>query len=326
MSDSRLTNATVVLSVSGGKDSAATSLYLQELGIEHLRVFADTGWEHPDTYAYLRGPLTEKLGPIDEVSGRDGGMVGLIRRKRMFPSRTRRFCTEELKVFPLQAYMDAVAERTSKPIVNAVGVRAAESNARSKMTEWEWSEAFDTWTWRPLINWSEQDVIDIHRRHNLAPNPLYLRGATRVGCWPCIFARKGELRTVAEASPDVIATIRNLEAELPPNPAADVSCPERGDWVHVVIDGEGDEVPVHPRECPQCGGTGKVRLPPMPRTFFHGRTSRKGIPLPIDRAVAWSRTAHGSLDQGALFHDLGQPEGCVRWGLCESAPDEEDAP
>lgn len=57
----------VVLSVSGGKDSAAASLYLRELGIEHERVFADTGWEHPLTYEHIRGELTRVLGPIVEV-------------------------------------------------------------------------------------------------------------------------------------------------------------------------------------------------------------------------------------------------------------------
>lgn len=32
--------------ISGGKDSAALSLWLTENGIEHRRVFANTGWEH----------------------------------------------------------------------------------------------------------------------------------------------------------------------------------------------------------------------------------------------------------------------------------------
>ena len=58
---------TVVASVSGGKDSAALSLFLSEQGIQHRRVFMDTGWEHPLTYEYLRGPLTDKLGPIEEI-------------------------------------------------------------------------------------------------------------------------------------------------------------------------------------------------------------------------------------------------------------------
>jgi 3'-phosphoadenosine 5'-phosphosulfate sulfotransferase (PAPS reductase)/FAD synthetase len=108
--DPRITMSTIVASVSGGKDSAAMCLYLRELGLSDVRrVFADTGWEHPDTYAYLRGPLTQKLGPIDEVIGRDGGMENLIRRKQTFPSRLRRFCTEEFKLKPIQAYLDKIA-------------------------------------------------------------------------------------------------------------------------------------------------------------------------------------------------------------------------
>ena len=57
-------SASVVVSVSGGKDSAATALWLTDLGIPHERVFCDTGWEHPSTYDYISGPLTQKLGEI----------------------------------------------------------------------------------------------------------------------------------------------------------------------------------------------------------------------------------------------------------------------
>ena len=38
------------------------SLYLTEHGIEHERVFLDTGWEHDLTYEYLREDLPRALG------------------------------------------------------------------------------------------------------------------------------------------------------------------------------------------------------------------------------------------------------------------------
>lgn len=132
----------VVASISGGKDSAALSLWLTEQGIEHRRVFADTGWEHESTYEYLRGELTRKLGPIDEV-GYPGGMKALVAKKGMFPSRVARFCTEELKVIPLAAYVRKVQDAEGEA-VNAVGIRRAESKARSEMEEWEWSNATGT--------------------------------------------------------------------------------------------------------------------------------------------------------------------------------------
>ena len=205
----RLAGRRVVASISGGKDSAAMSLYLTELGIEHDRVFCDTGWEHDLTYEYLRGPLVEKLGPITWLEPKRK-MEELILHKGMFPSRMRRYCTQELKVRPLARHFKARMD-AGDDIVNAVGIRAAESESRSKMPEWEWQDGFDCEVWRPLLRWSEQDVIDIHHRHGLRPNPLYLKGAERVGCWPCIYARKDEIKLIADIDPNRITRLRVLE-------------------------------------------------------------------------------------------------------------------
>ncbi len=115
----RIDGRLVVASISGGKDSAAMSLHLMELGIEHQRVFMDTGWEAEKTYAYLRGPLTEKLGPIEEIR-HELDMPGLIRKKGMFPSRLGRFCTQWLKMKPIAQYLKDLDEEP----INTVGIRA----------------------------------------------------------------------------------------------------------------------------------------------------------------------------------------------------------
>lgn len=269
----------VVASVSGGKDSAALSLWLTEQGIDHDRVFADTGWEHPATYEYLRGPLTAKLGPIAEVSG-ERQMVQLIRKKGMFPSRLRRFCTEDLKVRPIMAYLAGLGVE----VINAVGIRAAESESRSKLTEWDFAEHFDCDVWRPLIRWTEADVISIHARHDLKPNPLYLKGASRVGCWPCIYARKSEIALVAKLTPERIDQIRALEAEVAF--AALARAAAKGTALEAV----------------------GYRAP----SFFAGRSTRAGVE-PIDSVVAWATRGDA---QELLFPD---DSGCMRWGLCETS-------
>jgi 3'-phosphoadenosine 5'-phosphosulfate sulfotransferase (PAPS reductase)/FAD synthetase len=279
----KLRGRRVVLSMSGGKDSAATSLYLRELGVEHDRVFADTGWEHPATYEYLRGDLTRALGPIAEVRGRYT-LPDLVRKKMMFPSRRIRFCTQELKVFPLAEYVKAF----DVEVVNAVGVRAAESAARAKLSEWEWSDTFDCDVWRPIIAWSEADVIAIHKRHGLAPNPLYLMGASRVGCWPCIHARKSEVRLVADVDPARIDEIRSLEAEV-----------QEGARARYEAKGETFE-----------------SMGYSPPTFFQGPIEDRKM-WPIDKVVTWSRTSRGGR-QLEMFTD--PHGGCVRWGMCEAGP------
>ena len=267
------------------------SLWLTEQEIDHDRVFLDTGWEHELTYEYLRGPLAKKLGPIHEIRGART-MEELIRHKGMFPSRVRRFCTQELKVRPMQRYLAARMD-AGEDLVNAVGIRAAESEARSRMLEWEWQEGFDCEVWRPLLLWSEQQVIDIHKRHGLAPNPLYLMGASRVGCWPCIYARKSEIRLIADKDPERIVRLRVLEADV-------------GRSAHARAEAKG------------------ATLATLPTWFQNpsGRTEdgrHAGDCWPIDKVVEWSKTSRGGR-QFELFAP--QNDGCMRWGLCETEGEE----
>lgn len=280
----KLAGRRIVASISGGKDSAALSLWLNAQGIDHDRIFMDTGWEHPGTYDYLRGELTRAIGPITEVRNPKGGFVQLTVAKGQFPRRMRRWCTEELKMKPLRSFIDAQKD----DVVSASGIRAAESKARSRLNEWEWSDFLDCEMWRPLLTWTEQDVIAIHAAHGLRPNPLYLKGARRVGCWPCIYARKEEVRLVAELTPERIAVVREMEASVAKSIATKVAA--RGETLQDVASA----------------------------SFF--ANARDGSATPIDEVVEWSRTDHGGRQLMLL-----NPEpdaGCMRWGLCDTAPEE----
>ena len=279
------------------------ALHLMEKDIEFDAVFFDTGWEHSSVYEYIRGELSDKIGPIKELTpplpkltenkeklalkyeerlGHRSGMIRWILYKGMFPFRMGRWCTDHLKIKALKVHL-----KEHPYPVNCVGVRAAESKARSKLPERELSTSLGCMVWRPLIKWSKQDVIDIHRRHNLAPASLYLKGAERVGCWPCIFSVKKEVRFIAEKDKDRIDLIRDLELDVMELARA-----------RYALKGETFE--------------SKGFKPP---TFFMGNP-KWNMPT-IDRVVEWSKTSHGG-KQGTMFSEDELEPGCLSWGLCDA--------
>lgn len=272
----------VILSLSGGKDSCATGIYLRSQGIPFYSVFMNTGWESPITTDYINNVLRPFFGEIVELNGKHGGMEQLTQKKGMFPSRNRRFCTQELKVRPVIRYFSKLLDDGIE-CVNAVGIRRAESEARSTFSEWEWCDGFDAETWRPILHWSEQDVIDCINDAGLPPNPLYLKGATRVGCWPCINARKAEINMIARQDPARIDQIRELERLV-------------GDAAEARWQAKGEVLPSRP-------------------TFFQARTGGSGECWPIDKVVEWATQA----GQFEMFDD--PTPGCSRWGLCETNPE-----
>lgn len=304
-------NVRCIVSVSGGKDSTAVCLYLRERGIPFTPIYMDVGWDNADTYRYLEDYLPTVIGPItvlraevplvegleDETLAIEAKlgispspMVRLCVRKGMFPARTLRWCTEQLKAVPAIQHFKEVSA-SGDVVVNAIGVRREESAARSKVLEYEWSSAFNAIVWRPLAAWSVDEVIAIHQKHGIRPNGNYLKGALRVGCWPCIFARKSEIRAIADTDPVRIEVMRDLESLVGRRAQAR-------------------------RE--QAG-----KPPLSPPAWFQNPISeyvngrKKGDLWPIDRVVEWSRTARG----GRQFELFALPEsesGCMRWGLCES--------
>jgi 3'-phosphoadenosine 5'-phosphosulfate sulfotransferase (PAPS reductase)/FAD synthetase len=314
MTIDRIHGRSVIVSLSTGKDSVACSLHLTELGIDHERIFLDTRWEHgavAEHLAYLR----DTLGPITALSG-PLSMVDLILKKGMFPSRARRFCTEELKTFPARDYLNLRMD-AGDDVINAVGIRRAESLAREKMPEWEWMDGFDCEVWRPLVDWSLDDVVAIHKRHGIRPNRLYLMGMDRVGCWPCINSNKGEVRRLAELDPTRIDEIRDLEAKVgtlararydkrlarfESGGAAGLSKRDRD----LLLDARG-------------------QVKPFSAPFFFQSPLKEdgGKCWPIDRVVEWSRTRFGGRiedKQADLLNFGGINDGCMRWGMCETSP------
>lgn len=348
----------IVVSVSGGKDSGALVLALREaldagelFGADQqpakaIRyVFADTQWEAKETYEYLDA-LRNRLGITIDVVGVDGGMKARIRHRAGFPGRTGRFCTRELKIEPLREYHDHVmGELDVNDTISAIGVRAQESEERAKAEEWvdegprHTRERWGGWVWRPLLRWQVEDVLLIHRRHGIPVNPLYFRGHDRVGCYPCIYATKGEIALIAKHSPERIDEIRDLEREMCElRNERNKEQPGRYAWPdeatyfqtrngrrkqlcredHIVADISVTEIGgIHhdERYITIADKQRGYHFEPFGDSCRPVRGLVEHSPMTIDQIVAWART-----DDGGKQYSLFEPAprgGCMRWGLCE---------
>ncbi len=139
--------------------------------------------------------------------------LDLCMLKGRFPSRTAQFCTERLKLEPINAITHPILD-SGRSIVSWIGERADESPKRAAKPAIErhrWDGGAIHVLYRPIHKWSAAETFAIAKRHGVKPNPLYLMGFSRVGCF-CINQDKSEIAQWEKRFPEVIERIRAWEA------------------------------------------------------------------------------------------------------------------
>jgi 3'-phosphoadenosine 5'-phosphosulfate sulfotransferase (PAPS reductase)/FAD synthetase len=242
-----------IVEVSGGKDSTATAILANKYLKNNVFMFADTGWEHHETYMYL-DYLEKELGvKIQRVKTdykqRMQNKANKIRagKSKRFsteflsnetiekyiemlenptgfpmidgmiwhfspPSRIGKWCTSELKVHPMREVIGELASKQAS-IYKLQGIRKDESKKRSTYTYTE--ETLEPWVMvRPILDWTPEDVFKLHKQESVAPNPLYKKGMNRVGCMPCIYANKEEVKNIALYYPEYVEKVTEIETKL----------------------------------------------------------------------------------------------------------------
>ena len=239
-----------ILNISGGKDSTALLLWAMERGIDFQPVFADTGNEHPITLDYVRelprrtgcpeikwvcadfsGDFSGRRKRLPEKWRRDGiseeriqcalealhptgnPFLDLCILKGRFPSTRARFCSEELKYKAVHEEIIIPRLDEGFETVSMLGIRADESRARANMLHLE-DLGDGRWVYRPILDWTVDEVFAIHRRHGVEPNPLYRLGCARVGCMPCIHETKGGIRNISQRFPEQLSRIAAWELRV----------------------------------------------------------------------------------------------------------------
>ena len=201
-----------ILSLSGGKDSAALAIYLRDKVPEIEYVFCDTGKELPETYEYL-GLLEVALGkPVTRLMHEDRcGFDELLAMRRGFlPSPQVRWCTEYLKIKPFEKYVG------DNVVVNYIGIRADETHRKRYISTRPNIQAR-----YPFIEDGirRRDVIRILNETHVGGRPLglpkYYRWRSRSGCYFCFFQQRREWVGLLLHHPDLFDQAMKYEKTDP---------------------------------------------------------------------------------------------------------------
>lgn len=224
--------ATLVLSVSGGKDSDAMCHHLMDLRQKEgwsgdvCMVHADLGkrveWHHtPD---YVENLAKRKGVPLHIVRWTHGDLIDRIWQRYYknpdrpcWPSSSIRYCTSDMKRAPISRWIRN--QFPSGNVVCAMGLRAEESHARAKRQTFTVrkdctapTKGRFVWDWLPIHDWQTDDVWDCIRSHGNIYHDAYRHGNQRLSCALCILASLNDLMNGAVHNPDIYREYCHIEA------------------------------------------------------------------------------------------------------------------
>ena len=190
-----------ILSLSGGKDSAALALYMRDRVPNMEYVFCDTNKELPETYDYLN-QIEAYLGKnIIRIEAPRGFDHWLTLFQGYLPSVQARWCTSYLKLKPFEEYIG------DQPVVNYVGLRADE-NRDARISNKP--------NIRVVYPFKEEGIDYAGVRRILLESgigmPPYTKwGRSRSGCYFCFFQKSIEWVRLYEQHPELFALAEEYE-------------------------------------------------------------------------------------------------------------------
>ncbi len=190
-----------ILSLSGGKDSAALAVYIRDRVPDIEYIFHDTGKELPDTIEYL-ARLEAYLGKRIIRTTAHTSFDKLLRvYGGMLPSNHRRWCTRMLKLKPFERYVGDDA------VINYVGIRADEDRV-GYISSKPNIEAVYPFREDGL---DYEAIIRILEESGLSMPPYTEWGRTRSGCFFCFYQQKIEWVRLKQKYPKLYEQAKEYE-------------------------------------------------------------------------------------------------------------------
>jgi len=203
-----------ILGLSGGKDSAALAVHMNqkhpEIDIEYF--FTDTGYELKETYDFLNKLKTRLDKPIHYINPRNSFDYYLKKYNNFLPSATARWCTIEMKLKSMEAWLKPALDE-GQEIFTYVGIRYDErGRVGYKPTNDLIKAKF------PFIEdcIDKDGVMEILESSGLGL-PDYYKWRSRSGCTFCFFQKRSEWIGLKENHPEAWEHAKSLEKEATEN-------------------------------------------------------------------------------------------------------------
>ena len=203
-----------ILGLSGGKDSAALAVHMNkkypDLNIEYF--FTDTGYELKETYDFLNKLKTRLDKPIHYINPRNSFDYFLKKYNNFLPSPTARWCTIEMKLKSMEAWLKPALD-AGQEIITYVGIRYDErGRVGYKPTNDLIKAKF------PFIDdcIDKDGVMEILESSGLGL-PDYYKWRSRSGCTFCFFQKRSEWIGLKENHPKAWEHAKSLEKEAKDN-------------------------------------------------------------------------------------------------------------
>lgn len=190
-----------ILSLSGGKDSAALALYMRDRVPEMEYIFNDTRKELPETYEYL-DRIQDYLGkPINRLNAELGFDHWYEVYGGMIPSNHRRWCTKQLKLKPFEEFCG------EDRVLNYVGLRYDEEREGYISHKPNITPIYPFREAKLVLRDIEQILLD----SGVGMPPYTKWGRSRSGCFFCFYQQKIEWVRLKETHPELYEEAKKYE-------------------------------------------------------------------------------------------------------------------
>lgn len=206
-------------------DWPVTESYIEAVG-EHFGIQTSYQWRDGGIFNELMRKdsltgdvyYTSEQGEIIHLPTKNGKLSTRLKWPAISPDLRVRWCSPYVKIDVFRRALNNHPKYKEKKVLVVTGERREESSNRAKYAETEIhasnSKKRLVHAWRPVIDWTEQQIWDEYEKRKFLPHPAYILGWNRTSCFGCIFSTADLWAMMREIAPERFNRLVELENQL----------------------------------------------------------------------------------------------------------------